>query len=247
MKQRWLIIIFIVMYLGACTAQKEGNKLNPGNGRSDSEHFTYVLYDDLSEQTITPVSEYLEKHYFRILEVLQVQELPSIAVRIWSNNENYLNEQERSIGARYPGSTGYVTSNELRLLYSGNGTAPTALHEFVHIVSMEVNPSIANNPRWLWETAAIYISAFPPSYSSWFRDMKLADLPTLEELNRDFNYDTDIYSVGYSLGEFITHEWGEDSLHSLILANGDIQSLFQLSEEEFRVNWYRFLEENGCL
>ena len=59
---------------------------------------------------------------------------------------------------RFPGSRGYVTGdNELRLLYHRRLSAQKeAVHEFAHVVSMYVNSTIPNNPRWLWEAVALY-------------------------------------------------------------------------------------------
>ena len=39
-----------------------------------------------------------------------------------------------------------------------SGMVSHLVHEFAHCVSLQVNPRIANNPRWLWESVAIYES-----------------------------------------------------------------------------------------
>ena len=34
--------------------------------------------------------------------------------------------------------------------------ATNVVHELAHCVSLRVNPRIGNNPRWLWESVAVY-------------------------------------------------------------------------------------------
>ena len=65
-----------------------------------------------------------------------------------------------------------------------------------------MNPRFANNPRWFWETVALYENGE-------FVDPRSLDyvvrgaFPTLQQLNVDPNGGTQIYQLGYVLGEFI--------------------------------------------
>ncbi|MBF9018932.1 MULTISPECIES: hypothetical protein [unclassified Oceanispirochaeta] len=201
-KIRFSIILLLALLNFSCT-----NKQNENKKKIDVGNFRYELFDDLSDWVVSDISEYLEKNYLRILEDLQIKHIPKTTIKIWFNEENFLEIQEMSIGNRYPGSTGYINNNEICILYTGNNTAETALHEFAHLVSLKINPELDNNPRWLWEAIAIYESNCPRLEPSRFSQLSVENYPTLSDLNTDFNSSQTIYDIGYTLTEFILYKW----------------------------------------
>jgi hypothetical protein len=131
-------------------------------------------------------------------------------------------------------------ADELRLLLTNRGPVG-AVHEFAHCVSMYLNDTIANNPRWLWETVAVYMSqdfVHPNSLSY----MVEGNYPTIDQLNSSYYSNQDIYRVGYVLGEYIVENWGMAALRNLILQNGDIEAVLGISVQEFEDGWYDWLE-----
>lgn len=100
---------------------------------------------------------------------------------------------------------------------------------------MRVNPTIANNPRWLWETVALYEAGDRV-------DPRTAPVlmggqpPALARLNGVDN--ADIYQAGFSIGEFIVRRWGRDGLIALIRNNGDITAVTGLSSADFFSQWF---------
>jgi len=113
------------------------------------------------------------------------------------------------------------------------------VHEFAHCVSLEVNDSFGNNPRWLWESVAVY-------ESNQFRDPRTLSYmtsltpPTFASLNSFDN--TRVYEVGYTIGEFIVAQWGRPLLRSLIASNGDITGALGISPAQFERDWFNFRE-----
>ena len=209
-----------------------------------SGHFEFVLYDDLSESIIPDISKKLEDNYSRVLNDLEVNAASKITVKIWNNETNYLNAQQKDLGVKYPGSTGYVYGlKEVRILYRGN-SSQTALHEVCHVISMYVNKYIPNNPRWLWEAVALYESrefTNPKSISY----LVQGNFPTLAELNSDFNAGNQkIYQVGYLLSEFIINNWEKSGYISIIKSNGNVQNTFGITVNQFEENWKTFVTEN---
>ena len=89
-------------------------------------------------------------------------------------------------------------------------TAVTALvHEFAHCVSLTLNPSFGNRPRWLWESVALYeagqrtdVRSLPLVAAN--RPPSIAELNALDNLL--------IYDVGHSLADFIVTALGQQSL-----------------------------------
>lgn len=122
-------------------------------------------------------------------------------------------------------------------------SSPTiALHEFVHLVTLHVNPKFTNNPRWLWEAIAIYKSENQWKYANKPQDISPYFKSISENLNADFNDNTDIYEVGYTVAEYIDKRWGNDALVELVKTNGDLNVVLNISMGEFIAGWSSFVE-----
>lgn len=208
------------------------------------EPFNFVLHDTLTTSDVAHLSKALNDNYERVKQNLRVQRLPTITVQVWSDEEQYQLVMEQAFGSRFPGSRGYVTGDsELRILYHRHLSAQKeAVHEFVHVVSLNLNPDFGNNPRWLWEAVAQY-------EANELRDpndvdyMRRRDFPTLEDLNAGFNSSKNIYDVGYLLVDYIVSNWGRDELIDLIRSNGDIPATLSTSVADFELGWHQFIEE----
>ena len=206
--------------------------------------FNYVLHDTLAQADVAHLSRALEDNYDRVKEALGVPLLPVITVQIWSDEEHYQQAMEQTLGMRFPGSRGYVTGDrELRLLYHRRLSAQKeAVHEFAHVVSLNLNPEFGNNPRWLWESIAMYAAEEfrNPSDITYLRE---GDFPSLPELNEDFNSGRNIYDVGYTLVAYIVDAWDHESLLALVKANGDLSSTLGIDEASFMAGWEDFVRQ----
>ena len=231
-----LFLVFIIFFILSCSESTAPLE------ETQDKHFDFILYNGLSTTNIADISEALENNYGRIINDLQVQSMPVITIKIWADYTNFLDAMENDIGTRYNGATGYILGmSEFRLFYT-NDVALAAVHEFAHVVSMHVNSSIPNNPRWLWEAVALYESNdfINPGTLSY---MVSGDYPTLDELNTDYNSSNHyIYSVGYVLLEYIVETWGMDTVIDLIKNNGNIPNLLGISVQEFEAGWFTFVE-----
>lgn len=226
-----------LLLLSSCEQSTEPEK------NLEDEQFYYVLYGGISSSTITGISKELENNYSRIITDLQVQSMPKITVKIWEDYDTFLDDMENDIGTRYQGATGYIYGMTEFRLYNTAQISLAAVHEFAHVVSMHVNPSITNNPRWLWEAVALYESQdfIDPSTLSY---MVSGNYPTLSELSTDYNSSNhSIYSVGYVLLEYVVQTWGMETVISLIKNNGNITALLGISTKEFESGWYKFVKE----
>jgi hypothetical protein len=111
------------------------------------------------------------------------------------------------------------------------------VHEFAHCVSMRVNPGIPNNPRWLWETVALYeagqiLDPHTLPYMNAHRPPALADLNRIEN--------TAIYEVGGLIGEFIVETWGRGALRDLVRTGGALQTVLGIDETTFVARWFEY-------
>jgi len=208
----------------------------------EESNFIFVLHDGLTQSIIVPINTKLNDNYSRVLNDLEVSSMNKISIKIWNNENNFLNDMEQAIGKRYQGASGWVySSTDIRVLYQGSYTSQIALHEFCHAVSLVVNNTIGNNPRWLWEAVALYEAGefVNPTTISYLVN---GDFPTLAELNSDFNTGGNkIYSVGYLLSEFIITNWDKSRFVNLIKANGNIEQTLGISTLQFEEDWKSFV------
>ena len=236
LKSLFILLLFITSFL---SCSKNTTPVEPIN----EEHFEFILFDGLNTSDILPTSTALENNYQRIINDLHVADMPKVTIKIWADYNHFLNDMESDIGIRYTGATGYIFSfTELRIFYN-NQVAVAAVHEFAHLVSMQVNSTISNNPRWLWEAVALYENNefVHPNTLAY---MISGDYPTLNELNTDYNSSNHrIYQVGYVLLKYIVDNWGMDTVIELIQNNGNLSVSLGLTTTEFESGWYQFIED----
>ena len=208
--------------------------------RLQTSHFQ-IFGGETPDATLRAAADRLEAEYPRILSDLGVGTHPVVSVRIWQDTTSYYNELTRYFGVRYQ-ATGYITGpTELRLLDGGNLNT-NVVHEFVHAVSLSVNPRFGNNPRWFWEVVALYENGE-------FVNPRLIEsvvngrFPTLQQLNADVNADTQVYQLGYLLGEFIVSRYGRPAFVRLIQTNADLQGVLGVSNAEFEAAWQTFVRQ----
>jgi hypothetical protein len=208
--------------------------------RLTTTHFR-ILGDRTAAETLQAVADSLETAYPRVTSDLSTGPLPVITVSVWQDQASFYEAMRQNLGQVYTGSTGYVTGLQGLMMLATSAAGKTAAHEFSHIVSLAVNTTFGNNPRWLWETVALYENRE-------FVDPATLDFlaagryPTIASLDADFNTNRQIYQVGFVLGEFVVATWGQDGLLRLVRSNGQVQATFGVSVTEFEQRWYAFLQ-----
>jgi hypothetical protein len=204
----------------------------------ETAHFR-VFAGSTSVADVRAAADRLEVEYARATAAFELAALPMISVRIWQDQSTYFNELTRYFGMRLPAS-GYLAGPiELRVL-AGPSLNTTVAHEFMHAVSLAVNPSFANNPRWLWETVALYENSERVDPRS-LTYLVSGAFPTLQQLNADVTASQQIYQVGYLLGEFIVSTWGRPAYLQLIRSNGNLPAVLGVSASEFEARWQSYV------
>jgi hypothetical protein len=202
-------------------------------------HFR-ILTDRADQSVLRSVADALEANYSRVTGALRTGDIPVTDALVWQDQAAYYADMQARLGQVYQGSAGWVRgAHGISVLVVSN-TPLNAVHEFCHVVSLAVNPAIANNPRWLWETVALYENGqfVDPATLEFMRSGRF---PTLATLSADYSANQQVYQVGYVLGEFIVSTWGMDSLIALIRANGSLESVLQLTPDAFEQRWYAWL------
>ena len=114
------------------------------------------------------------------------------------------------------------------------------VHEFAHCVTLRLNDRIGNNPRWLWESVAIYESGQSVDLRG-VPYMASRQPPAFSALNSFDN--TLVYDVGYSIAEFIVSRGGRRALADLVRVNGDTSAVLGMSLDDFERQWFTFARE----
>ena len=208
--------------------------------RVQTAHFQ-IFGGTAPDATLRSAADRLEAEYARILGDLGVSSHPVVTVRIWQDAASYYGELTRYFGTRYQ-SVGYITGpTELRLL-AGANLDTNAVHEFVHAVSLDVNPRFGNNPRWFWEAVALYENGefVNPRL---IESVSRGNFPTLQQLNADVNIDTQIYQLGYLLGDFIVSRYGRPAFLRLIDTHADLRGVLGLTAAEFEAAWQSYVRQ----
>ena len=193
-----------------------------------------------STTVVQSAADALEREYARVLSDLNVTTpLGPISVQIWQDEATYYGVLDRYFGVHYQ-ATGYVTSrDELRVL-AVSQLDVNVVHEFCHAVSLSVSSTFGNNPRWLWETVALYENGelVQPRTLDY---MVRGAYPSLADLNADPNAGRQIYQVGYVIGEFIVARWNRTGLLNLIRAHGDVTAVFGMTPAAFEAEMYAWI------
>ena len=209
-----------------------------------SEHFI-LQFTSIDAASVDETAARIEAEYARIVGDLQPPQMSRVTVFLYPDRASMQDAVRGVVGTLPAFATGLVTgAASIHVLSPNLASAwPYAdgvraiVHEFAHCVSLQVNSTIANSPRWLWETVAIFEAGdfVNPRSVAWLANGP----PPMARLNSFDN--TDIYSVGYVLGEFIVSRWGRDALVMLIRTNGNTAAVTGMNEPEFLQSWYDFV------
>jgi hypothetical protein len=203
-------------------------------------HFRFYT-DAVSDAALRELASALEDRLPRYQTDLGVAATGPFTVRAWQDQAAWATEVRRYFG-RPIDTSGYVTGpSELRIL-AGPRLTRDATHELAHCVSLHLNPQIANNPRWLWESVALWENGefVDPRTLEY---MAAGHPPTLESLSVDVSAGRQVYDVGYTIAEFVVSQGGSEALVRLVLANGDTTVALGLSSRAFEDGWYTWVRE----
>lgn len=206
--------------------------------RLTTAHFR-LFAGQTAAATVQSAADALERHYARVLNDLNVTSLGPITVQIWRDEATYYAALDRFFGVHYQANAYITSKDELRALAVAQLDV-NVVHEFCHAVSLSVSPTFANNPRWLWETVALYENGelVPPRTLDY---LVRGTYPSLGQLNADPNAGRQIYELGYVIGEFIVARWGRAGLLDLIRAHGDVNAVFGVTPDTFETEMYAWI------
>ena len=233
--------------IGGCGGTAAPSSTPAFAGSYSSAHFVFQ-YTTLDAGNISTIASTVESQYPRIIADLSAGAMPTVQVTLYLDHAAMVAATQAVAGFIPAFASGLVTAENQIHLMSPNAPAwgpfdrmvSNLVHEFAHCVSLHLNPRSANNPRWLWESVAIYESGQSVDLRTVGYMTALAP-PSLESLN---SFDNNrVYEVGYSIGEFVVSRWGQRGLRDLITRNGDTVAVLSLTPADFHRDWFAFARE----
>jgi len=247
----YFFLTLVIIGISLCSCKDEGTGpnipeiLEPIPNPYSSAHFTfyYTSYDSLS---IKAIADSVEKHYSRILADLLTDTVLRTSVHFYKTHEE-LAHAVRSVVPNLPSwAIGLSTARDaIHMISPGHPEQnyeymmTVLIHEFAHCVTLNIKPSFGNNPRWLWESVALY-EAGQFVHPSQLTYMVQHSPPALSQLNSINN--TQIYEVGYLLTEYIVDNWSRQHLKDMILSSGNVSQTLGMTIAEFQSAWFQFVK-----
>ncbi len=206
-----------------------------------NEHF--IIYTDrLTDDQLKPVLAALEKGYPRIVGDLGVRDLGRVKMTVWSDPAAFNAMMRIDLGRVYPDAAGYIgREGEVGILFSAQA-AKNALRNFARVALLKVNPSIGNNPSWLWEAASQYEAGLF-THPAVLEYLQAGNFPSLAELDRPLDRASKVRDLGFVLGQYIVSRFGHGKLVELIRTNGDIPKTLGLPVADFEKDWHEWIDK----
>jgi hypothetical protein len=242
---RSLIVLLGAVAFVACNGTPE----SPTAPRAPNPFFTQtsarftLRYTMLDASSMADIMATLDREHARITGDLGVTDMPPVTVNLYPAPESFRAAVLPIIGPIPSFANGavagmsavHVVSPNVSSTWTYRAGLTAIVHEFAHCVTLRVNPAFGNNPRWLWETVALYEAG---QFTEARAIVTLIERspPTLAQLNSFDN--TLIYDVGANLGDFMVRTWGRDTLIALVRANGNIGQVLGLTEAQFLTRWF---------
>ena len=130
---------------------------------TEAGEFVFLAHEGVTDADGAGILEALRSSDERIKAHLRIVEMPRVRVSVWaqSHRDDWNRAMQAATGRIYPGATGYAPAKDEMGLLLNPASPLESVHEYAHLVSWQVNPTIPNNPRWLWEAVfGAYVEEF---------------------------------------------------------------------------------------
>ena len=218
----------------------------------NTPHFNIVYSSVIHADRVNGIAQALEDNYARISNNFKTIPSSQMEVHVYAPRWRYI--QATGHWTASGSIEGISKLHFMEQPWGDSDVEKVAVHEFTHTVVLklllenEKQPLDVKNfearfskfPVWLWEAVSVY-------EAGQFRDPQRLSIfsnssyPFLNELN-DRSKNQSIYDVGYTITEYILHQYGKDKLIELIKKYGDLPAVLKVSDKEFTEGWYDFVK-----
>lgn len=257
--KRIFVLALVLLFLTGCTQNISKNTAAPVTNpveqdrivqQLESEHFIFYSKEK-DKECIEALASTLSDSYARISEDLGVTLSKKVNIYVYSDLDTFhsaINQPDAPdwvVGIALPGTTTIKMVNPLNVdSHSYDSMLKVMVHEFTHIVTMNINPKVYSLPLWLSEGIAMFEAGQTEGVNEWISTAKASDkFPTLKELESGSYTFGNIggYQFSYSIIEYMVKNYGYDKVIALIKSPTEFEEIFGLSKEAFQKEWIEYL------
>lgn len=234
-----LSILGLILYFGLSTEPLSS---------TDAVETNHLVVRSLGADSISikEVSSRLEADFSVLLAKMKVERTAKVFVDIYPNRETF-DKDLRNPDFEFPEVPVSMSQGRLSIILPSNreedrnmdSVYKAADHQLTHFITDNIQASSANI-KWLKESIAMYYGGQGVN-PDMIKSIVQKGYPKIDELN-DSRYN-DLYSVGYTLAEFITDKWGEENLVELLAFNGNIPQVLKVGTEDFEKEWHQYIKQ----
>lgn len=255
MKRRTLVIclILLIVLLNGCKSTEAVN-INDTEPKLqlETEHFEFYCVDS-DKKCLKDLSKEIENNYERLTSDLKTSIEYKPKVYIYPNLKsfheaiNQPNAQDWLVGTAWNKDIKMVSPLNPGKSHDYQSIKKVLLHEFVHVLQMNIADNPNSIPIWLLEGTAMFETKQVDKNTLSFlkREAIAGKAPSLDELNENFyNGNNYAYPYSYTIVDFIVNEYGYDKLIEITKDNSSIEKILGVSTEEFEKLWMQYIKQN---
>ena len=260
MIKRKLIFVVVLLLLTGCSQNISKDTVVPSNSnvekdkivqQSESDHFIFYAAEQ-DKACIKDLIKTLEDNYTRITDDLDASLNKKASIYIYSDLSTFhaaINQPDAPswvVGIALPGTT------TIKIVNPSNADGrpysdmmKVIVHEFTHIVTMNINSDVYNIPLWLSEGIAVFEAEQSEGTAEVISRAKSSnEYPTLKSIESGTNnFGTrGGYQFSYSIIEYMVNTYGYDKVIALIKSPSEFEKILGLSEEDFQKEWIAHLK-----
>ena len=218
-----------------------------------SDHFTFKFSHSIDTSIIHELANSLETNYAKIGNDLKTSPSNNIEVNLYAQRWRYV--RATSNWSASGNIEGISKLHFVEQAWGETDSKKVAIHEFAHTVTLKLlidnetpplnskafDKKFATFPTWLWESISVY-------EADQFIDPKTlpflsnGSYPNISELNNRAKGGK-IYKVGYTVIEYILHQYGQDKLIELVKNYGNLSKTLGITDDQFCKDWYAFVKQ----
>jgi hypothetical protein len=248
-KKSILIFLSILFLLSGCNKNKEVTEtIDKFELQFDTEHFKFNSKKQ-DKECLKDLSDALEDNYKRITSDLHINLNRKVDVYIYSDLDTYHKAINQPDAPKWAVGNADPSSGTIHMVNPLNGDGrpysdfmKVIIHEFTHVVVINMNSNIYSIPLWLSEGIATYEAKQYSGNEVKSISPKLGATP-LKDLESDYiNFGNKSgYQISYSVVEYMIKNYGYDKVIDYIKYPDQVEKILGVSKEELQKNWLDYV------
>lgn len=193
------------------------NTETPLTGQRETAGFVYY-FNPKDSVVVNQMIQRSEQAYQGLLNDFQIKRMPKVAVRFYSDLNLYHNAVNTPLAPAWQQAMTWGATNAYQEIRAAVPSASdksnelmmgSIVHEFVHLLTLQISPHHQPSPVWLWEGVAIYKGCCQWVKPDTLSYLKTGKYPSIMEIESRQDYEKS-YELGYYIIEYAVEKWGWD-------------------------------------